>query len=244
MFNRLFDRSQVNIEEFLIMHPSIAQLSSSNSSRPLKVLLQCVPFVLASALPAAAMDLPSPISDADFHTFDAQQVALGQLLFYDKILSGNENIACATCHHHSLNSADGLSLGIGEGGVGLGTERTAGAGADEVHARVPRNAPALWNLAHKGVESVFHDGRLSIGNDFGNGFNSPARENLPTGLATIIAAQALFPPTSDTEMAGQSGENDVADATEKGMHLVWPILAKRVGDIPEYADLSPRPMTM
>jgi cytochrome c peroxidase len=28
-----------------------------------------------------------------------------------------------------------------------------------------------------------------------------------------LAAQAMFPPTSDVEMAGQKGENPVADAS-------------------------------
>jgi cytochrome c peroxidase len=43
-------------------------------------------------------------------------------LFHDKILSANRNIACATCHSHNLGGSDGLSLGIGEGGHGIGLE--------------------------------------------------------------------------------------------------------------------------
>ena len=68
------------------------------------------------------------------------QARLGRLLFYDKILSGNMNISCATCHHHSLHGADGVSLGIGEGGYGLGPDRLSGlVGATRVKARIPRN---------------------------------------------------------------------------------------------------------
>ncbi|MEL7114320.1 MAG: cytochrome c peroxidase, partial [Pseudomonadota bacterium] len=119
-------------------------------------------------------------------------------------------------------------------GEGLGPIRTTGAGADEVHERVPLNAPALWNLAHKSITSVFHDGRLAVSDSHPSGFQGPAGDNMLHGLETIIAAQALFPPTSATEMAGQGDENDVALATAEGMHNVWPILAARVAAIPEY----------
>lgn len=180
------------------------------------------------------MKLPPALAASDFFQFDADQAKLGQLLFYDKILSGNKNIACATCHHHDLGSADGLSLGVGEGGVGLGPIRSTGAGDDKIHERVPRNAPALWNLGHKGITAVFHDGRLAVSDSHPSGFQGPAGDTMLMGLETIIAAQALFPPTSATEMAGQGEENDVAIATAKGMHNVWPILAARVADIPDY----------
>ncbi len=68
----------------------------------------------------------------------------GQLLFYDKILSGNQNISCGTCHHHDLGGSDGLSLGIGEGGIAIVTQRTPGIATDKFSIRVPRNAQALW----------------------------------------------------------------------------------------------------
>ena len=48
---------------------------------------------------------------------------LGQLLFFDPILSGDKNIACATCHHPAFAMADGRVLPIGTGGHGLGPDR-------------------------------------------------------------------------------------------------------------------------
>ena len=45
-------------------------------------------------------------------------VSLGQALFFDKILSGNRNISCASCHHPTAGTGDGLSVSIGEGGIG------------------------------------------------------------------------------------------------------------------------------
>ncbi|MEM9853693.1 MAG: cytochrome c peroxidase [Pseudomonadota bacterium] len=186
--------------------------------------------------PALALD-KLIITEDDFHSFDADQAAIGQLLFYDKILSGNMNISCGTCHHHTLAGGDGLSLGIGEGGVGVGPERIADTGADRIKKRIPRSAPALWNLGHKSVHTLFHDGRLSISDIYGNGFNSPAEEWLPQGLETIIAAQAVLPLTAQFEMAGNPKENEVVGAVHDRIDAAWPILAKRVRVIPEYGEM-------
>lgn len=163
-----------------------------------------------------------------------QQAQLGQLLFYDRTLSGNRNIACATCHHSKFGSSDGLSLGIGEGGEGLGPDRTPGEGANQILKRIPRNASALWNLGAFDVTIMFHDGRLSESNIYQNGFNSPAEEWLPQGLSSLLAAQSIFPLTSMAEMAGSKGENEVAGAVNDRIDLGWPIIAKRVRTIPEY----------
>ncbi|WP_371156816.1 cytochrome-c peroxidase [Jannaschia sp. 2305UL9-9] len=170
----------------------------------------------------------------DFHPFDEARAAIGQLLFYDPILSGNRNISCATCHHHDTFSADGLSLGIGEGGRGIGTRRTAGAGADAIRKRVPRNAPGLWNIGAVEFETFFHDGRVSVGGDYGTGYVTPAEEWLPRGLPNLLAVQALFPLTAQFEMAGNTGENEVIGAVQDRIDLGWPILAKRVRTIPAY----------
>lgn len=186
---------------------------------------------------AVAADLPPPLTPADFISFDRDQAAIGQLLFYDKILSGNRNISCATCHHPEFGSSDGLSLGIGEGGSGLGPDRQPGTGEDRIEGRVPRNAPALWNLGASGVHTIMHDGRISTDDIYGNGFNTPAEEWLPQGLGSLLAAQALFPLTSDTEMAGGTGENEVSGALMDRIDNGWPIIAKRVRDIPEYGEM-------
>ena len=181
------------------------------------------------------MAQPVPLDPADFVAADPAQAALGRLLFFDPILSGNRNIACATCHHHDFAGGDGLPLGIGEGGEGLGPDRRPLEEA-RIEKRVPRNAPALFNLGHRSVEVLFHDGRLSVSDLYGNGFNSPAEEWLPQGLDNIVAAQALFPLTSEVEMAGSPEENEVAGAAYDRIDYVWPILAKRVRIIPEYGD--------
>lgn len=201
----------------------------------MKCFLHCL--ALAFALPTWAADLPAPLLPSDFLSFDQDQAEIGQLLFYDKILSGNRNISCGTCHHHDLGGTDRLSLGIGEGGVGVGPERTAGVGDDAIRKRIPRNALALWNLGHRDIHTMFHDGRLEIGAQYGNGFNSPAQEWLPQGLDNIIAAQAVFPLTAQFEMAGNPRENEIAGAIHDRIDAAWPIIAKRVRTIPAYGKM-------
>ena len=123
---------------------------------------------------AEANKLPQALTDDDFPTFTPDQIQLGQLLFYDKILSGNRNISCGTCHHPKHGTSDGLPLGIGEGGVGLGPKRTVG--SDLIKKRIPRNSTALWNLGSKDINVLFHDGRLSKKDTYENIFDSPAEE--------------------------------------------------------------------
>ena len=182
-------------------------------------------------------DSLAPLTQQDFAIFDQKKAEIGQLLFFDKILSGNRNISCAACHHPKFGSSDGLSLGVGEGGVGLGPNRSAGSGENKIKKRVPRNAPALWNLGAKNIHTLFHDGRLSIANTYENGFDSPAEEWLPKGLETVLAAQAIFPMVAQFEMAGNPKENEIAGATHDRIDAAWPIIAKRVRVIPEYGQM-------
>ncbi|MEM8750416.1 MAG: cytochrome c peroxidase [Pseudomonadota bacterium] len=181
-----------------------------------------------------AQELPEPLTADSFLKTDERKAALGQLLFYDPILSGNRNISCGTCHNHDHAGADGVSLAIGEGGKGVGPKRIALDGPDRIAKRVPRNTPALWNLGAKEVRILFHDGRLSPSDIFGNGFNSPAEEWLPEGLDSLLAAQALFPLTAQFEMAGNPKENEIAGAVHDRIDAAWPIIAKRVRGVPDY----------
>jgi cytochrome c peroxidase len=185
--------------------------------------------------------LPAAVVDSDYYENGSPspiKVELGRLLFFDKILSGNENISCATCHHSLTDTGDGLSLGVGEGGRGLGVARDTGSEDDAIHERVPRNAPAIFNLGAREFQKMFHDGRVEVDPSEPSGFRSPAGEDLPLGLENVLAAQAMFPVTSPTEMAGQGTENEVAIAAAAG-HLpeVWELLAARLRLIPTYVDL-------
>ncbi|MEP6064363.1 MAG: cytochrome c peroxidase [Paracoccaceae bacterium] len=188
-----------------------------------------VPLLLVTPVSASDLaSLPAPLTASDFLQFDPKQAALGHKLFYDPILSGNRNISCAHCHHPDHGTGDGLSLGIGEGGKGLGTKRTAGTGDAKIRKRIPRNAPGLWNLAARDIHTMFHDGRLSISDRYENGFDSPAEEWLPTGFNSLLAAQAVFPLIAQFEMAGNPAENEIIGAVHDRIDKAWPIIAKRV----------------
>jgi cytochrome c peroxidase len=136
---------------------------------------------------------------------DAALVQLGQALFFDKELSGNRDIACATCHHPTLASADNRPLSVGTGGSGLGADRLMGAG----RILVPRNAPEIFNRAAPEWETVFWDGRINL---YHGHFNTPAGAATPPGLDNVLAAQAIFPITSREEMRGHPGDRDVRGA--------------------------------
>lgn len=191
-----------------------------------------------SSTAAERFFLPLPPGDRDYYDYgrpDPAKVNLGAQLFYDKVLSGNLNISCATCHHSLTDTGDGLSLPVGEGGRGLGVTRDTGVGADAVHERVPRNAPPVFNLGAREFQVMFHDGRVEVDASAPGGFRSPAGSALPPGLDNVLAVQAMFPVTSAAEMAGQAGENPVADAAAAGdLASVWQQLSERLRGIDGY----------
>ena len=130
---------------------------------------------------------------------------------------------------------------VGEGGRGLGVMRDTGSGTDAIHERVPRNAPHLFNLGANQFVTMFHDGRVQKNDAAPTGFDTPAGDNFLLGIDSALAAQAAFPPTSNTEMAGQTGENEVANAAAAGdVQEVWRLLTDRVMAIVEYKDLIHR----
>lgn len=195
-----------------------------------------VPPVLAGETAIA------PVTDEAFYDSGKPaeaKVALGRALFFDKVLSGNRNIACATCHHPDEASGDGVSLPLGEGATGSGAKRHAGVDVP-VFGRVPRNSPALFNIGAREFAHMFHDGRVAEADydNWGNRFWTPAREDLPPGLDSVLAAQAMFPVLSRVEMTGHKGENEIADAVAAdrlgGKGGAWDLLAERLRVIPDY----------
>lgn len=163
------------------------------------------------------------------------EIELGRSLFFDKILSGNKNISCATCHHPSIAGVDSVSLSLGEGATGLGKERRDGYGKSAVLNFVPRNSPALFNLGSNHFKSFFHDGRVELNRYYPNGIKSPTGLDLPVGLNGPLAVQAMFPVTSVVEMAGVWYENDVGGYAEKKENvLVWHEMSERIQDILPY----------
>lgn len=189
----------------------------------------------------ACLPLPllanSVFEGATFAELDRYTVVLGQQLFYDPILSGSQTVSCATCHHPRFGTGDGLSLGLGDGGQGLGPDRVLD--PDNIpEQRIPRNAPGLFNLGADEFTVMFHDGRLEADASRPNGIRTPLGDAMAEGFASVLSAQAMFPVLSPDEMAGHYSENDIAQAVRLG-HLslqggAWDQIAARVAAVPGY----------
>ncbi len=54
-----------------------------------------------------------PVQGQTLPSIDSPLAQLGMKLFFSKALSGNLDVACATCHHPQLGGGDNLSLSIG-----------------------------------------------------------------------------------------------------------------------------------
>ena len=169
---------------------------------------------------------------------DPAKVQLGEALFFDKELSGNRDISCATCHHPLLHTGDSLSISFGTGGQGLGTARVMGDG----RALVPRNATEIFNRGAVEWNQLFWDGRVS--GSPAAGFVTPAGDALPPGLDSVLAAQAMFPVTSQDEMRGTQGDyagngqiNEIALLDADDLPAIWKALMFRLLAIPEYDTL-------
>jgi cytochrome c peroxidase len=168
---------------------------------------------------------------------DMRRVMLGQLLFYDPVLSGSQEVSCATCHHPRFGTGDGVSLSLGDGATGLGPDRAVD--PDNLpEQRIPRNAPGLFNLGEPEFTVMFHDGRLEADPSRPSGIRTPLGESMAEGFESVLAAQAMFPVLSADEMAGHYSENPIAKAVRMG-HLslpggAWDQIAERVASIPDY----------
>ena len=166
-------------------------------------------------------------------TVSDELFALGSALFFDKILSGNHDVSCATCHWPELAAADERTLprGVG-GGATLGANRATG-------SIVPRNSPSVLN-AHLLVR-LFHDGRIEIdGADLdtpaGAAF-TPAMRSVLDPRWELLAAQALFPVTSREEMRGQNGQNPLANLGDADFTGIWDGLRDRLVAFTAYQTL-------
>lgn len=197
-------------------------------------ILLSVAFVFTGFLLSAAAVMAKPAcTPFGMAPQDARLVRLGQFLFFDPILSGGKEIACATCHHPDHATADGVSLGIGDGGRGLGPARVVDP-ANMPEQRIPRNAPALFNLGAAEFTVMFHDGRLE---ERSGGRRTPFAPGAIAYDLPMLAAQALLPLMSPDEMAGHYSENEVSTAVRRGdFGGAWDAIAARVFDLPGYAD--------
>ena len=115
--------------------------------------LSCVFLLLGSVNTCptdavAASDLrseyhrPTEIPFPEDNQYSAAKAALGQKLFFDKRLSGEDSLACASCHRPELAWGDGLARAVGWSGSVL-----------------PLRSPTLLNVAWTSI--LGWDGKFS-----------------------------------------------------------------------------------
>ncbi len=167
-------------------------------------------------------------------------VALGRALFFDPVLSGRRDVSCASCHDPAFGTTDRLSVSIGVGGVGRGTNRVLALEGRRMQAR---NAPDLFNRAWPNHRRLLLDGGVAYE---GSGIMPPEEAEQPyrDGVRTLVAAAALFHVTQRFDMRGNLGDltvdgapNEISAVDEDNWHGIWDALAARIGSEPRYAPL-------
>ncbi|NCF73410.1 MAG: cytochrome-c peroxidase [Gammaproteobacteria bacterium] len=112
------------------------ELSDTNSCE-LRTLYQNYDSLQSAGVGGPKTGLPKPR-----HGFSPQQIDLGRYLFFDPLLSADNSLSCASCHHPDLGFSDGRPRSVGIDGT-----------------EVTRAAPSLWNVAF--LSSFFWDARAS-----------------------------------------------------------------------------------
>ena len=98
-----------------------------------------------SVLGALPLKVPVPANNP----MTKEKIELGRFLFFDPILSGNKDVACATCHHPEYGFAESLEVSIGVNGKGLGLSRVFNQPNDIPF--VKRNSQTVINSAFNGL---------------------------------------------------------------------------------------------
>lgn len=100
-----------------------------------------------NVLAALPMEVPVPLNNL----ITKEKILLGKLLFFDPILSGGKDIACATCHHPSTGFAENIDISIGVNGKGFSSHRTFIMPNDIPF--VKRNSQSIINTAYNGISN-------------------------------------------------------------------------------------------
>ena len=151
--------------------------------------------------------LPDQVIDPIDNPTTPDKVDLGKKLFWDPVLSGNFDVACATCHHPDKGWGDNLNRSIGVGGIGLGENRIGS-------IAVKRNAHTIINSAFNGI-------------DVNGNYNPSNTVMFWDNRVVSLEEQSLVPIKSMEEMRGNIYSEEDAIT----------IVSQRLIDIPEYVVL-------
>ncbi len=156
---------------------------------------------------------------------------LGRMLAFDKVLSGNRDISCMTCHLAKAATIDQRSVAVGQGATGLGTARVHPLGKF-----VHRNAPSLFNT--HAMDKLTWDGRVfkTAGGVIrvpGAQLTASQRSVLECGA---VSALPMFPVLSRAEMRADGG-NELANIADTLPQKIWKLAMARLAAVPEYRPL-------
>ncbi|HSM04667.1 MAG TPA: cytochrome c peroxidase [Longimicrobiales bacterium] len=143
-----------------------------------------------------------------------ERVGLGRLLFFDPILSGEGDVACATCHLPEFAFTDARQFAVGVGGAGLGPERSEG----DSHVSGEPIPPTRRNTT-----TVFNTGMAH-----GLGGPAPDAPLFWDGRAQGLEDQALQPLLVREEMRG--------DTLHGSDEAVLDSLVNRLRQLPGYVE--------
>ncbi len=175
-----------------------------------KVALNDLPRV-STAITA----LPKTVKAPQNNLPSKEKELLGKFLFFDPILSGGKDVACATCHHPQNGYSEFRDLSIGPNAKGLGSKRTFNRGNDIPF--VKRNSQTIVNSAFNGIDT----------------YNRYDPENAPMfwdDRSKSLEKQALEPIKAFEEMRGHGfAESEILE-----------VVVQRLKNIPEYKVLFER----
>jgi cytochrome c peroxidase len=156
--------------------------------------------------------LPKIVKSPKDNPLTSEKQDLGRLLFYDPILSGGKDVACATCHHPDNGYAEFLDISIGPNSKGLGSKRKFNTPNDIPF--VKRNSQTIINTAFNGI----------------NTYSKYDPANAPMfwdNRVKSLEQQALEPIKAFEEMRGHDfSETEILDE-----------VVGRLNKIPEYREL-------
>ena len=117
-----------------------------------------------------------------------ERIELGRLLYFDPILSGDNSVACASCHHPANGFTDNRAVSTGIRGQKGG-----------------RSAPTVWNAAWSGEQ--FWDGRAKTLEDQAKGpiQNPIEMDQNPALLLTELKAIPEYSRRFDEAFKGTGG---------------------------------------
>jgi cytochrome c peroxidase len=162
--------------------------------------------------PALSVDATGTCVRRDTPAVSAPLAQLGRALFFSRDLSGDRDVACATCHHPLLGGGDALSVSVGptDDPDAMGADRVRGL-TDVSALHLARNAQTTFNVAFwdrglfwdSRVEALDPEGRAGgAGSPMSTPDSTAYGMPAPTAGQDLADAQAWFPVTEAHEMAG------------------------------------------